>query len=39
MPFKKRLNKYLKNIIYKCSLANRPAKNNYYHQQNIMPYR
>jgi len=30
MPFKKGLNKHLKNTIYKYSLANRPIKNNYY---------
>ena len=30
MPFKKELNKYLKNIIYKYSLAGKPIKNNYY---------
>ena len=30
MPSKKGLNKYLKNIAYKYSLANRPIKNNCY---------
>jgi len=30
IPFKKGLNKHLKNIIYKYSLASRPAKNNCY---------
>ena len=30
MPFKKGLNKYLKNTIYKHSLASKPIKNNYY---------
>jgi len=30
MLFKKKLNKYLKNIIYKHSLANKPIKNSYY---------
>jgi len=30
MPFKKGLNKYLKNIAYKHSLANRPIENNCY---------
>jgi len=30
MPFRKELNKHLKDIIYKYSLANKPIKNNYY---------
>jgi len=30
MPSKKGLSKYLKNIVYKHSLANKPAKNNCY---------
>jgi len=30
MPFKKGLSKYLKNIVYKHSLANKPIKNSYY---------
>jgi len=30
MPFRKRLSKYLKNIVYKHSLANRLIKNSYY---------
>jgi len=30
MPFKKKLNKYLKNTAYKHSPANKPAKNSYY---------
>jgi len=30
MAFKKGLNKYLKNTIYKHSLANKPIKNNCY---------
>jgi len=30
MPFRKELSKRLKNIIYKYSLASRPAKNSYY---------
>jgi len=30
MSFKKKLSKYLKNTVYKYSLANKPAKNGYY---------
>jgi len=30
MPFKKGLSKYLKNTIYRYSLAGKPIKNNYY---------
>ena len=30
MPFKKRLSKYLKNTVYKYSLASKPAENGYY---------
>jgi len=41
MPFREKLSKYLKNIIYKYSLANRPTKNSYFmlYSYTLMPTR
>jgi len=37
MPFKKELNKYLKNIAYKYSPANKPIKNSYHISYSYTP--